>query len=125
MTGLRSDRRLFSAPRRRWLAALLIAAAAMLSPLPIGAALAQSLDELRASGVVGERFDGLLVARQSGAPQGVIDSVNAKRSTIYADRAKQQGVPPDQVGRVYAQQIMQQAPAGTWFLDEAGNWRQK
>ena len=103
----------------------LLAAGVVFSPLAIGVALAQSLDQLRASGVVGERFDGLLVARQGGAPQGVINDVNARRSQIYADRAKQQGVSPDQVGRVYAQQIMQQAPAGTWFLDEAGNWRQK
>ena len=125
MTGLRTHRRISIASRRRWLAALLVMAGLMLAPLSISGALAQSLDELRASGVVGERFDGLLVARQGGAPQGVINQVNARRSKIYADRAKQQGVSPDQVGRVYAQQIMQQAPAGTWFLDEAGNWRQK
>lgn len=124
MTDLRTDGRFAGLSRRRWLGALL-AAGVVFSPLAIGVALAQSLDQLRASGVVGERFDGLLVARQGGAPQGVINDVNARRSQIYADRAKQQGVSPDQVGRVYAQQIMQQAPAGTWFLDEAGNWRQK
>lgn len=125
MTGLRIDRRNLTASRRRWLGALLLAVGVVLAPLSVGGALAQSLDELRASGVVGERFDGLLVARQGGAPRGVINEVNARRGKIYADRAKQQGVSPDQVGRVYARQIMRQAPAGTWFLDEAGNWRQK
>ncbi len=125
MTGMRTDGRDLVAARRRWLAALLVAAGMLMSPWSAGTALAQSLDALRASGVVGERFDGLLVARQGNAPQGVINEVNAKRSRIYADRASQQGVSPDQVGRVYARQIMQQAPAGTWFLDEAGGWRQK
>jgi uncharacterized protein YdbL (DUF1318 family) len=87
-------------------------------------AAAQSLDELRASGAIGERFDGLVEARDAGAAAAVKD-INAKRQEIYAQRAAAQGVPADQVGRVYAQEIMQKAPGGTWFLSPDNTWTQK
>jgi uncharacterized protein YdbL (DUF1318 family) len=87
-------------------------------------AAAQSLDELRASGAVGERFDGLLVARNAAA-KGDVAKINAKRQKIYGERAKAQGVAPDQVGRVFAKKIFGQAAKGTWFLQENGKWVQK
>ncbi len=85
---------------------------------------AQSLDDLRASGAVGERFDGLTEARDPSAAADVL-KINAKRKEIYAQRAASQGVPADQVGRVYAQEILQKAPAGTWFLAPDNTWTQK
>lgn len=101
----------------RWLLALLFAVFA-------SAASAQSLDALRASGAVGERYDGYAVAREPSAA-GVVSSVNAQRRRIYEERAAQQKAPPDQVGRVYAREIFQNAPAGTYFLDETGRWVRK
>ena len=87
-------------------------------------ALAQDLDALRASGAVGERFDGYLVARD-GSAQGFVDQVNAKRRQIYQQRAASQGVGADQVGMVYAKEILGDAPAGTWFQKPDGSWAQK
>jgi uncharacterized protein YdbL (DUF1318 family) len=94
-------------------------------PAP-GPAWAQSLNDLRAQGVVGEGYDGLARVR-TPAPgaQAAVDKINAERRAIYSERAKQQGVPPDQVGRVYAQQIFRNAPAGTWLLQENGQWTRK
>lgn len=89
---------------------------------------APSLDELRRSGVVGERYDGTLVVRNSDAPERVralVERINEERRSIYRERAKEQGVDPAQVGRVYTQQIFQKAPDGTWFLGEDGAWSQK
>lgn len=87
---------------------------------------AQSLDQLRASGAVGERYDGLVVARSNDAAvQSLVNSVNAERRQIYAKRAAEQGVSADQVGRVYAQEIFRKAPQGTYFLQENGQWVQK
>jgi uncharacterized protein YdbL (DUF1318 family) len=83
--------------------------------------LAQSLDELRASGAVGERYDGYAQALQSSAA-GVVEQVNAKRRQIYAQRASQEGTSADQIGRVYARQILAKAPRGTKFLQEDGSW---
>ncbi len=114
------------APRRRFLSimvALPVAAAAALFPVAAGA---QSLNELRASGAVGEAYDGFARVRKAGGgARSVVDAVNAKRRAIYAKRAKEQGTAADQVGRVYARQILGKAPAGTWFLKESGKWVRK
>ena len=67
----------------------------------------ESLDELRASGTVGERYDGYAQAVQSSAAD-VVKQVNAKRMQIYAERASQEGVSADQIGRVYRS-------GGQWF----------
>ena len=93
------------------------------SPLAMPAAQAADLDSLRASGAVGERFDGLLVARDP-AHSDFVKQVNEQRRKIYQQRANSQGVPVDQIGRIYAEQIVGKAPAGTWFQAEDGSWRQ-
>jgi uncharacterized protein len=87
---------------------------------------AQSLDDLRKSGAIGERYDGFVAVREnvSGAA-AMAAKINAERRRIYDQRAKQQNISPAQVGMVYAQQIVGSAPAGTWFLDQSGNWRRK
>ena len=112
--------------RRRLLTLLAVSLFAVtLGALP---AAAQSLNDLRSSGVVGEKFNGLAVVRDAGASSQVratVADVNAKRRRIYAKRAAEQGVPADQVGRVYAKQIFRKAPAGIWFLGEDGRWSKK
>jgi len=98
-----------------------IAALLFLLPMP---ASAQSLNDLRASGKVGEAFDGFARARD-GSVQSVVSDVNAKRSAIYVQRAREQGISPAQVGEVYASQIITKSPAGTWILMKSGTWKQK
>ena len=91
-----------------------------------GHAQAKLLDAPRAQGLVGERFDGYAVVRQSSpAAEGVVAEVNAQRRQIYAQRAQSERVPAAQVGRVYAAEIVKRAPAGTWFLGEDGRWTRK
>lgn len=88
------------------------------------AAAAGSLEDLRASGALAERFDGYVVAREASA-QGEAKEINAKRQEIYEERASAEGVDAEAVGRLYAKQIFSKAPAGTWFLGEDGKWYQK
>jgi hypothetical protein len=110
---------------RRWFSLLsLLAVAALALPLLAGPAAAQSLDELRASGKIGERYDGFAVARDPSAAD-MVKEVNAKRRGIYEQQAKKQGVPLEQVGLVYANEIVQQVPAGTWILTADNEWRRK
>ncbi len=85
---------------------------------------AQSLDALRASGAVGERFDGYLAARDASA-QPFVNQVNAERKKIYEARAKAQGVAAAEVGKVYAQEIMTNVAPGTWLQKPDGSWAQK
>jgi uncharacterized protein YdbL (DUF1318 family) len=87
-------------------------------------ALADQLDDLRKSGAVGERYDGLLVARDASAGN-FVKEVNAKRGSIYQQKATQQGVSVEEVGKVYAAEILKKAPAGTYFQRQDGSWVQK
>ena len=84
-------------------------------------ALGQSLDEMRVSGALGERFDGFAEALESKAKSRV-QKINAERKKIYRERAAKEGVSADQIGRVYATQIFKKAPSGTRFLKENGSW---
>jgi len=112
-------------PRRTFFRLTFLVPATLVLTLVLGLggppALAQSLDQLRASGAVGERFDGYAQALQSSAA-GTVDQVNVKRRKIYADRAASEGTSTDQIGRVYARQIFAKAPPGTKFLQDNGAW---
>ncbi len=108
-------------PRRTFSRLAVLAAVVLVMGLSAAAVRAQSLDDLRASGAVGERYDGYAQALQSSAG-GTVKQVNAKRQKIYAERAASEGVSVDQIGRIYAQQIFAKAPPGTKFLQESGSW---
>lgn len=93
-------------------------------------ALAQSrtLDAPRSAGTVGERYDGYAVVRDPTQAAGLgplVEQVNAERRQLYAQRAAADHVPADQIGRIYAAEILKSAPAGTWFLQESGQWVRK
>ena len=90
----------------------------------ITVAQAQPLDAQRQSGAIGERYDGYVVAREASA-EPMAGSVNAERARLYQRRAAKQGVSVEEVGRVYAKKIFEQAPTGTWFLTEKGSWIRK
>ena len=109
--------------RRNFIAGL-AAFVVSLSLLTVSPAMADELDDLRASGAVGEGYDGYARAR-AGSAKDFVSTVNEQRKSIYVKRAKKEGVGVEQVGRVYAAQIIKKAPAGTWLLAEDGTWAQK
>lgn len=84
-------------------------------------AFAQSLDALRASGDVGERYDGYAVALNQSAA-GEVEKINRQRRKIYEEKAAEQGVQPSQVGMVYAKQIFKKLPPGSKFMTQDGKW---
>lgn len=89
---------------------------------------AKPLDAPRSSGVVGERYDGYAVVRDSSAPAEIrklVEDTNAERRKVYAEQAAAKGAPVEEVGKVYAGQIMSSAPAGWWFQGADGAWVQK
>jgi len=85
---------------------------------------AASLQDLRASGALGESVSGYAVARDPGATAEVA-SINEKRKAVYAEKAAAQGVSIEQVGKVYAKEIFAKVPAGTWLQNEQGQWLKK
>ena len=109
--------------RRAFLIGLLGLCAVVVAP---GAA-AADLDTLRAQGVVAERYDGYAEVRDKGhsGARELVKQVNAERRRIYRERADAKGVPIEQVGRVYARQILEKLPKGAWFLRENGEYLRK
>ena len=106
-------------------AALTIAALVLLNA-PLSAYAQDPLDAPRASGQVGERFDGFAQVRDGGGDLNqLVDRINGERRKVYEDLAAKEGTNAEAVGRVFARRLLDKAPAGTWFLDENGNWRQK
>ncbi len=89
---------------------------------------ARALDAPRAAGAVGERFDGYAELRdqtQADTLGALVAQANAARRKVYAEQAAQNKMTVDQVGRIFAPQILQGAPAGTWYHQESGAWVQK
>ena len=101
-----------------------LAALVLFCSLPLSPAAAESLAQLHASGAVGERFDGFAVARDP-AYAGFVDNVNAQRAEVYKNAAAKNNADAKEVGKVYAQTIMQKAPKGTWLLGPNNKWKQK
>ncbi|MBI1180052.1 MAG: DUF1318 domain-containing protein [Alphaproteobacteria bacterium] len=104
-----------------------VTAAAALEATP-AAAQDRPLDAPRAAGVIGERYDGYVVLRDKNAPAGIhelVEQTNAQRHKLYEERAKATDAPVEEVGKVYAEQIMEQAPENTWFQGPDGTWKQK
>lgn len=96
----------------------------LLALLFTGSAWSASLQENRASGALGESISGYVIARKPAAKADA-DATNAKRKALYAEKAKAQGVSIDQVGRVYAKEIIKKVPRGTWIQNASGKWYQK
>lgn len=107
-----------------------LALSAVLALLAGSMALAEErpLDAPRAQGLIGERFDGYALvhdAAASAAIRALVESTNSERRKIYEKQAQATNAPVAEVGKVYAAEIMQKAPPGTWFQGADGRWTQK
>ena len=104
--------------------AILFLALAVFAAAP---AFADSLDDYRSRGFITERYDGYVQIRGDAPPgaRALVGEVNEKRAKIYAKRSKADSVPLEAVGKIYATQIYEDAPSGTWFLEANGNYVQK
>jgi uncharacterized protein len=103
----------------------LLMALAMLFAAP---AMADSLDQARAAGLVGERPDGLVAPVSSNAPADIlslVQSVNAKRLEKYQQISAEKGVPAEQVGAITGEKIISKLKPGWYYMDASGNWVQK
>ncbi|MCD4742722.1 MAG: YdbL family protein [Desulfobacteraceae bacterium] len=83
--------------------------------------------ELKANGIIGENFQGLLAFLTDNKPnQDIIDSENADREKIYSHIAKNtEGATIEFVGQKRAKQIAEHAEPGEFLQKEDGSWYQK
>jgi uncharacterized protein len=100
-------------------AALLVAAPA--------AAQTPAVDAARASGAVGERYDGYLgvAAPVSPAVRSQVASINIQRRKLYSNLAASKGVSPQDVGITAGCQLLSRVAAGQAYMLGDGAWRRR
>lgn len=90
-------------------------------------ALALDLDQARATGVVGERPDGLVGAVSGTANAEVaalVDTINKARLDAYRALAQKEGTPLEAVQAVAGERQLQAATRNGWYvMDASGRWR--
>lgn len=103
--------------------------AVFLAALAVAAtAAAGALDDARAQGWLGERPDGYLGLVDANAPasaKALMESVNAKRRALYAERATAAGVRIADYQAIAAQEIFTKLPSGAYVMDASGAWARK
>jgi uncharacterized protein len=91
-------------------------------------AAAQSLDQAKAAGQVGERIDGYVGVVDASTPgdvRAMVDQVNAERRQKYAEIAAERGTSVEAVAQIAGQKLIARAPGGQYVLGADGEWRQK
>ena len=99
-----------------------------LSLLFVPAAFAQSLDEAKASGLIGEKRDGYIGLVQSSAPPAVVQliaDVNRQRQERYQQIARENGIAVDQVAQLAYARAVEATKSGHYVEDANGRWVRK
>ncbi|MED5260989.1 MAG: YdbL family protein [Myxococcota bacterium] len=90
-------------------------------------ALADSLDQAKAAGHVGEQADGYL-GTPPGAPasaSALAAEINAKRKARYQAIAAKNGTGVSVVAKLAGQKLTARAPSGQYIRNSAGTWQKK
>ena len=92
-------------------------------------ALAQTpaVDAARASGVVGERYDGYmgLRAATSAAVRSQVATINIRRRALYSNLAASRGASPQDVGITAGCQLLARVGVGEAYMLADGVWRRR
>lgn len=91
-------------------------------------ALALTLDEAKAQGLVGEKVDGYIsavVPQPSPEVQTLISSTNDGRRKVYAELAQRNGITVEAVGIVSAEKLRANAASGEYIQNPSGQWQRK
>ncbi|QNN64148.1 YdbL family protein [Sphingomonas rhizophila] len=111
----------------RFLAVATVAASLSLGAAPAAAQSSPAIAAARASGVVGERYDGYLgLAAGSGDNlRKIVGAVNIKRRSLYSQLAARRGVSPSEVGITAACQLFARVAVGEVYMLQDGIWRRR
>jgi uncharacterized protein YdbL (DUF1318 family) len=89
---------------------------------------AQSLDQAKADGLVGEKVDGYIAAvvpNPTPDLQALITSTNDGRRQVYADLAKRNNITVEEVGILSAEKLHAGAKSGEYIQSASGQWQRK
>lgn len=103
---------------------LLLALLAVTAPV---AAQTPAVNAARASGQVGERFDGYLgvAGSVSGAVRNQVATINIQRRSLYSNLAASRGVSPADVGITAGCQLLARVSVGEVYMLSQGGWRRR
>lgn len=84
---------------------------------------ALELSDAKQRGLVGEQRDGMLGAVNAPTPevQALISEINSKRTTAYANIAKQNGTDVETVKQLAGKKAIEKTPAGQ-YVKPASTW---
>lgn len=104
-------------------------AAALAAVLATGAAQAQTpgIDQARAAGQVGERYDGYIgvAGTVSANVRSQIGAINIRRRSLYSNLGTQKRVSPQEVGITAGCQLLARVAPGEVYLLADGKWRRR
>ncbi len=98
------------------------------SMMMVTVALAGSLTQPKADGLIGEQADGYIGFVTSNVPSDVrklVAEVNANRKAGYKKIAKSQGTSLSDVERVGGNKAIEKTVRGNYIRDSSGRWRKK
>lgn len=103
----------------------MLLAVGMMTALP-GPAHAQSLEQAKAQGLIGERADGLIGAVGGATPaiQQLVNRINAQRMDQYNQIAQQNATPVQAVMAIAGKKLIQRSPKGT-YVNPGDGWVRK
>lgn len=91
-------------------------------------AFAQSLEEAKATGMIGEKRDGYIGLVQGSAPPAVVslvEDVNRQRRERYQQIARENGISVDQVAQLAFNKAIEATRSGHFLEDANGRWVRK
>ena len=106
--------------RLTFLFALLALLALAIAP---GAARADALDEAKAAGYLGERYDGYLGVVNDKVPaaaKALAADINAKRKVHYGKIAAKEGTQVSAVAAIAGAKLVKNAPSGQYVMPSEG-----
>lgn len=86
-----------------------------------------AVDQARASGIAGERFDGYMgfAATPSAALRAQVSTVNIRRRALYSRLATQNGATVQDVGITAGCQLLARVGIGQAYMRADGTWRRR
>lgn len=86
-----------------------------------------AIDELKASGQIGEAADGYLAAREAldMLARDLLEAENRDRRALYGEIAARTGQTSESVGVQRALRVFEMSAPGVWLKGPDGQWYQK
>jgi uncharacterized protein YdbL (DUF1318 family) len=112
--------------RDNWITNVFLAL--LISMMAVSIAVASTLAQPKADGLIGEQANGYLGLVKKDVPadiKNLVDKTNAKRKTGYQKIARKQGTTLSEVEKVGGNTAFQKTLTGNYYQDASGVWRKK